>query len=298
MWAVVVGTALGIRRQVFCYFDPHRAFDFAPGAFASPAGFFCGLGGATLIAMYDYGGYNMSASLRRGPATRTRDPGSILSPSRWGTLYLTMNITIIGVIPWREAIRSQEDIVSDFIQPAAARARGRLRRYSGAMDNLRVDLRRMLGLSRVLTPRRRTGGFLPVRRCCILRRTSVLFLGCLPPVSPSAAARPSNLAYVSDQRADRAIEVMIQFMAQVIAVPSICCNCLDISHGCSRCRCIHLPSAIAFLGLAADILIASGLPGIIAGFARSNVGVGADPWARTPYRRIPSRRTGAGAQAF
>src|SRR6185436_9726553 len=99
------------------YFNPRTAFDFPPGAFTPSRTFFFGLGGATLIAMYDYGGYN-NVCYFAGEVRRPEHviPRAILwSIAGVAALYLTMNVTIIGVVPWREAIHSTA-IVSEFIE--------------------------------------------------------------------------------------------------------------------------------------------------------------------------------------
>ena len=117
MWVVVVGTVLWITAAGIMHFDPRRVLDFPPGAFTPSRSFFFGLGGATLIAMYDYGGYN-NVCFFAGEVRRPERviPRSILwSIVAVATLYLTMNVTIIGVVPWREAIHSTA-IASDFIQ--------------------------------------------------------------------------------------------------------------------------------------------------------------------------------------
>ena len=53
MWAIVICTVLWITVSGLLYFDPRRVFSFPPGAFNPSRSFFFGLGGATLIAMYD-----------------------------------------------------------------------------------------------------------------------------------------------------------------------------------------------------------------------------------------------------
>src|ERR1051325_6046970 len=57
MWVVVLATALWISIAGVLHFNS-TLLDFPAGAFAPSRAFFWGLGGATLIAMYDYGGYN------------------------------------------------------------------------------------------------------------------------------------------------------------------------------------------------------------------------------------------------
>ena len=87
-----------------------------PGAFNGSRGFWVGLGSATLFAMYDYGGYQ-TVCFVGGEVLRPRVtiPRSIIiAIVAVGFLYLAMNISIISVMPLREAMQSKF-IVSDFI---------------------------------------------------------------------------------------------------------------------------------------------------------------------------------------
>jgi amino acid transporter len=74
------------------------------GAFTLNAGFFEGLGAATLLATYDYWGYYTICFL----GGEVRDPGRTIPRSvLWsialvGALYLAMQISVLGVIPVRE----------------------------------------------------------------------------------------------------------------------------------------------------------------------------------------------------
>src|SRR5258708_39530235 len=117
MWVVVVATVVWITTAGMLNFNAGRLWDFPPDAFSSSRSFFLGLGGATLIAMYDYGGYNNVCFF----AGEVRNPESVIPRSilysvlTVACLYLTMNVTIIGVVPWQEAVKSTA-IVSDFVQ--------------------------------------------------------------------------------------------------------------------------------------------------------------------------------------
>ena len=72
-----------------------------PGAFTLNAGFFEGLGAATLLATYDYWGYYSVCFL----GGEIRDPGRtipravLLSIVVVAALYLMMNVSVLGVIP-------------------------------------------------------------------------------------------------------------------------------------------------------------------------------------------------------
>jgi len=115
--AIVMGTGGWILLSGLLHFHPALAFDFPAHAFRLSHGFFTGLGGATLIALYDYGGY-FNVCLIGGEVhnPRTTIPRSILiSIALVGVLYLAMNVSILGVVPWREAMHS-DAIVATFME--------------------------------------------------------------------------------------------------------------------------------------------------------------------------------------
>jgi amino acid transporter len=219
MWIVVIGTALWVTITGLIHFDPHRAFDFAPGAFHPSRAFFFGLGGATLIAMYDYGGYNnvcfFAGEVRRPERVIPR--AILISIIAIAALYLTMNVTILGVVPWRDAIRSTA-IVSDFIQrihgPAAATLITVLILFTAFASVFAA----MIGYSRVPYAAAVEGRFFrpfarlhPTRKC---PGFSLWFLGIL-----SALACMLTLEMLIN--ALIVIQVLIQFLAQIVAVPLI-----------------------------------------------------------------------------
>jgi amino acid transporter len=86
------------------HFNMHRAFDFPPGAFHLGPAFFMGLGAGLLISAYDYWGYYNVCFLGAEVKNPQRAiPCAVLgSIAIVGTLYLLMNISVLGVIPWRE----------------------------------------------------------------------------------------------------------------------------------------------------------------------------------------------------
>jgi len=83
-----------------------------------PADFpFGGLGAAMLIAIYDYLGYYNVCHLGdevKEPA-RTIPRAVIISVLLVAMLYLTMNIAVIGVVPWHDAMQSR-DIGAAFME--------------------------------------------------------------------------------------------------------------------------------------------------------------------------------------
>lgn len=99
---VSVGTiiVLGVRN-----FDA-SLIAFPPGAFHVDRNFLLGLGAATGIAVYDYLGYYniclLGEEVREPQKTIPRSV--ILSIVIVVAIYMTMNLAIIGVVPWQEAL--------------------------------------------------------------------------------------------------------------------------------------------------------------------------------------------------
>jgi amino acid transporter len=109
LWIGVIGTTLSIIFTGLTHFDPSQAFAFPAGAWEPTHAFFTGLGAALLIAVYDYWGYYNVCYL----GGEIRDPGRViprailLSIAGVAVLYLTMNVSILGAMPWQEVERSR-----------------------------------------------------------------------------------------------------------------------------------------------------------------------------------------------
>ena len=84
------------------HFKPPLAFDFPAGAFEPGPPTAIGLGVALAIAMYDFLGYYQICYLGTRSPTPQDDPRSILiSVMGVALIYLVMNVSILGVLPWR-----------------------------------------------------------------------------------------------------------------------------------------------------------------------------------------------------
>src|ERR1039457_3203979 len=109
LWIGMLATVTWILGAGFAHFDARRAFDFSPHAFAILPAFMAGLGGATLIAMYNFLGYYgicfVGGEVRRPERTMPRS--IVLSVLLVGAMYALMTIAIMGVVPWREAAQSK-----------------------------------------------------------------------------------------------------------------------------------------------------------------------------------------------
>ena len=104
MWVVVMGTMAWIILAGFTHFNAARAFSFPPGAFHLSAQFFKGMGSSMLYAAYLYWGYYNVCFI----GGEVKEPGKtipralLLSIFLVACLYILMNISVLGVIPWQE----------------------------------------------------------------------------------------------------------------------------------------------------------------------------------------------------
>jgi APA family basic amino acid/polyamine antiporter len=109
LWIGVLATVLWIIAAGLLHFHSAVAFDFPRGAFTFSTGFVTGLGSAMLIAMYDFMGYYDICYV----GGEVRNPARVIPRSIiWSVLgvaaiYSLMNLSIIGVVPWREAVQSK-----------------------------------------------------------------------------------------------------------------------------------------------------------------------------------------------
>lgn len=93
------------------HFDPKLAFDLPSGAFHLNSAFFIGLGAGMLISAYDYWGYYNVCFL----GAEVRDPQRTIPRAVLGAitivgaLYMLMNVSVLGVLPWREMISESAD---------------------------------------------------------------------------------------------------------------------------------------------------------------------------------------------
>ncbi|HEV7511081.1 MAG TPA: APC family permease [Candidatus Acidoferrum sp.] len=274
LWVVVIFTALAVTAAGIANFHLSRVLDFPPHAFTFTKQFFVGLGGATLLAMYDYGGYN-NACFFAGEIKRPEYviPRSILvSILLVGILYLTMNVSIIGVIPWREA-RHSTFIVSDLMQRVYGSMIAKVMTAFVLFTTFASLFAVLLGYSRVPYAAAVDGRFFsafgrlhPTRN---FPWVSLLFIGIT-----SAVASLLNLSDLITALV--VIQVLVQFMAQVVAVTMIRRYRPDIQRPFQMWF-YPVTSVIAFAGWA-FILAASGMKFILWGIALIAVGIGAYLW--------------------
>ena len=117
LWIGTMVTVVAVIVTGAVHFDPRRAFDFPPGAFNLSLGFFLGLGAASRIGVYDYLGYYDVCYI----GDEVQNPGRViprsilLSTIAVALIYIAINFSIIGVVPWRDFVPAGTHPQSDFV---------------------------------------------------------------------------------------------------------------------------------------------------------------------------------------
>jgi amino acid transporter len=274
IWCVVMMTLLWVVIDGLAHARLNLITDLPPDGWHLNRKFWMGLGGATLFAAYDYSGYTTVCFVGGEVQNPARNiPWSILSAILLTcALYLTMNFTIIGVVPWREAIHSQF-IVSDFM----ARLHGP--RIAGFMTILILVtafasvFAGMLGFSRVPFAAAAEGHFFKFFAHLHPREGfpsfSVLLLG----VTTAIASLLDLDALV---KACTVIQTMIQSLAVVAAALLLRRLRPDIKRP-FRMWLYPVPAIVAIAGWC-YIIATSGIAYILSSFALLAVGIASYLW--------------------
>ena len=108
LWAVMLLSVTLVTVAAFSKFNPSLAFNFPADAFSPTTKFFLGLSGGLVIGIYDYLGYNTTAYI----ADEVKQPGRVLPLSivisivAIMTVYLLMNVAVLGVVPADQVAKS------------------------------------------------------------------------------------------------------------------------------------------------------------------------------------------------
>src|SRR5712675_1678916 len=117
LWAGTLITVFAVIFAGATHFNSHIAFDFPPGAFNFSLGFFLGLGAASRIGVYDYLGYYDVCYI----GDEVKNPGRViprsilLSTVAVALIYVAVNFSIIGVVPWRDFVPAAAHPQSNFV---------------------------------------------------------------------------------------------------------------------------------------------------------------------------------------
>ncbi len=219
MLGVVLAAMFWVIGSGLIHMNTQMAFDFPASAFHPSKPFFFGLAAATLVAMYNYGGYNNITYLGgevRNPA-RNIPRAIVFSVLIVAVLYLMMSVVIIGTIPWREAAVSHA-VVSEFIGKLHGPRAATLMTCLILTATLGGIFTMILGYSRILYAAGAEGNFFKVFG-------RVHPTGHFPTVSLLAiGALAIPLCWLSLQRLLSAlmiIQIVFQFIPQILAVFAI-----------------------------------------------------------------------------
>ncbi len=273
LWVGVLATALWIIAGGLAHFHAGTAFDFPPNAFTFSTGFLTGLGSAMLIAMYDFMGYYDICYV----GGEVRDPARVIPRSviysvlGVAAIYSLMNLSIIGVVPWREAVHSKF-VASLFMEKlygsGAASAVTVLVLWTAFASVFAL----LLGYSRIPYAAAVNGHFFSVFGRLHPRgkfpHVSVLVIGVLA----IGASWFSLDAVISALLTSR---ILVQFIAQIVALHSLRKHRPDVVRP-FRMWLYPVPSVIALLGWM-HIFLTSGWS--YAGFGVLSLGVGVVAYA-------------------
>jgi fructoselysine transporter len=163
LWIGVVGTMLWLIWGGATHFNARIAFDFPPGAFHLSWVWFAGLGSAMVSTIYSYWGYYNICHL----GSEIKDPekniprGIFLSVLGIAILYLAMQTSILGVVPWREA-QNSDFIASLFVERLYGQAAARFVTAMILWIAVASAFSVLLGASRVPYSAAQDGNFFPV----------------------------------------------------------------------------------------------------------------------------------------
>jgi amino acid transporter len=117
LWiGTILTTAVVILSGAF-HFNPGRAFDFPPGAFTMSMGMLLGLGASARIGIYDYLGYYDVCYV----GDEVKEPQRVIprailiSVFFVALIYAGINLSVIGVVPWREFVPASSHAEADYI---------------------------------------------------------------------------------------------------------------------------------------------------------------------------------------
>src|SRR5579872_7304849 len=175
--------------------------------------FFGGLGGAMAIAIYDYLGYYNICHLGDEVVepSKTIPRAVMISVVLVAILYLTMNLAIIGVVPWQQAMESKF-VASEFMEILYGRQTAEVFTWLILWTVIACVFAMTLGYSRIPYAAARNGGFFrvfsivhPVHRYPIV---SLMTLGLLTDVF-------CYLPLDEVIKAAVAVRILVQFIGQI-----------------------------------------------------------------------------------
>ena len=217
LWVGVIATMLWMIWGGLRHFNPKLAFDFPPGAFQFSSIWFAGLGSAMVSTIYSYWGYYNICHLGgeiKNPR-RNIPRGIFLSIAGITVLYLALQTSILGVIPWREAQNSQF-IASLFVEKIWGHTAAQVATGLILWIALASVFSVLLGYSRVPYSAALDGNFFSVFAKLHPKKhfphVSLLFLGALAFIFSLTLRLRTVIAAIL------AMRLLVQFIGQAVGV--------------------------------------------------------------------------------
>jgi APA family basic amino acid/polyamine antiporter len=245
LWIGMLITVLWVIVSGLANFHPQVVFDFPPGAFTFSTGFVAGLGSAMLIAMYDLLGYYdvcyVGGEVR--DAARVIPRSIIYSVLAVSAIYALTNLSLISVVPWREAMQSKF-IASQFIEKLYGTRAASVVTVLVLWTAFASVFALLLGYSRIPYAAAQTGHFFKVfarlHPSGKFPHVSLLVMGALSMVASLWTLDAVISALITSR-------ILIQFIGQILALDYLRRHRADIQRP-FRMWLYPLPSVIAFLG--------------------------------------------------
>jgi amino acid transporter len=245
LWTGMLVTVGWVIFAGFFHFRANLAFSFPAHAFSLTPGFFMGLGSATLYVIYCYLGYYAVCYLgdEVNDPPRTIPRSMVISVIGVLAIDFLVCLSIVGVIPWRQAMRSQF-VASEFMQELYGNWAGVLVTALILWTAFAATYALMLAYSRIPYAAALDGNFFGVFSRLHKQKDfphfSLLLIGGL-----SVAASFFELEQVI--RALITARIVVQFIGQIFALAFLRKYHPEV-HRPFKMVLYPLPAAIAFLG--------------------------------------------------
>jgi len=222
LWVGSILTTVAVIFTGVTHFDSRLAFDFPKGAFHFSTGFLFGLGAASRIGVYDYLGYYDICYI----GDEVKKPGKVIPRSILfsivgvALIYFSMNLSIIGVVPWREFVpaegnRNANFVVSLFMEKIYGRTIASIFTVMVLWTAFASCFALLLGYSRIPYAAAQDGGFFKVFGRLHPRHSfphvSLVVIGII-------AIACSFLPLLSVIDALLTTRILIQFIGQIVAL--------------------------------------------------------------------------------
>src|SRR5450432_2292163 len=217
LWIGVIGTMIWLIAGGITHFNARMAFSFPPGAFHLSHLFFVGLGAAMVSTTYTYWGYynicHLGGELREPQKNIPR--GIFISIAGIAILYLAMQTSILGVVPWQKAQNSQF-LVSTFVETISGPFAARVATLLVLWIAFASIFAALLGYSRVPYAAALDGNFFSIFARVHPEKkfpyVSLLFLGAVAFVSSLLFRLSTVIAAILATR------LLVQFIGQAIGI--------------------------------------------------------------------------------